>query len=128
MRPGVHGRASHFRALPEVDVEPGPGHDRCMSDPRVPDACTLPTAEQPVRVAEFEDLFASGLRRLDRVDATHLVLEFDPVRVAARAVQDLAARESQCCSFFAFSVAEPPGRLVLDVVVPQAYAGVLDGL
>ncbi len=99
-----------------------------MSDSRVPDTCTLPTAEQPVRVAEFEDLFASGLRRVDRVDATHLVLEFDPSRVPADALRDLVARESRCCSFFAFTVGEPPGQLVLDVVVPLSYAEVLDGL
>ncbi|TFV72624.1 hypothetical protein E4P40_20410 [Blastococcus sp. CT_GayMR20] len=99
-----------------------------MDDPRVPDACTLPTAEQPVRIAEFGDLFAAGLRRVDRAGPTHLVLAFDPSRVAADTVRDLAARESLCCSFFTFTVTEPPGELVLDVVVPQARVPVLDGL
>jgi hypothetical protein len=30
----------------------------------VPDACTLPTEEVPLRVAEFDALFASTLRRV----------------------------------------------------------------
>ena len=28
-----------------------------------PDACTLPTAERPLRVAEFDDLFANAAAR-----------------------------------------------------------------
>jgi hypothetical protein len=99
-----------------------------MSDPRVPDACTLPTAEQPVRIAEFGDLFAAGLHRVDRAGPTHLVLAFDRSRVGADSVRDLAARESLCCSFFTFTVSEPPGELLLDVVVPPAHVQVLDGL
>ena len=99
-----------------------------MADSRAPDACTLPTAEQPLRIGEFDDLFASGLRGVDRVDPTHLVLAFDPARVAADSVRDLAARESLCCSFFTFAVTDAPGQLFLDVVVPPAYVLVLDGL
>jgi hypothetical protein len=37
----------------------------------VPAACTLPTAERPVRLAEFDDLFATSVRRVDPVAATH---------------------------------------------------------
>jgi hypothetical protein len=33
-----------------------------------PSACTLPTAEQPLRRAEFDQLFAEHLRGVDRVD------------------------------------------------------------
>ncbi len=29
----------------------------------VPDACTLPTVDQPLRVAEFDDLFARAAKR-----------------------------------------------------------------
>jgi hypothetical protein len=32
----------------------------------VPEACTLPTVEQPLRVAEFDDLFATALRGIAR--------------------------------------------------------------
>jgi hypothetical protein len=30
------------------------------------DACTLPTADQPLRVAEWDDLFATSLRAVER--------------------------------------------------------------
>ena len=30
----------------------------------VPDACTLPTVDRPLRLAEFEDFFASAVRRV----------------------------------------------------------------
>ena len=39
-----------------------------------PEACTLPTAQQPLRVAEFDDLFANSVTWVDRPDATRLVL------------------------------------------------------
>lgn len=59
----------------------------------MPDACTLPTAEQPLR---------------------------------------LAARETECCSFFTFTISPQPATdgeaLTLDINVPAAYTGVLDSL
>ena len=36
----------------------------------VPAACTLPTAEQPLRVAEFTDLFAALLSGVERTSPT----------------------------------------------------------
>ena len=35
----------------------------------VPEACTLPTVEQPVRVAEFDELFATLDAMQGRADA-----------------------------------------------------------
>lgn len=37
-----------------------------MDDKMIPDACTLPSAERPLRLAEFEDLFARHVRSVDR--------------------------------------------------------------
>ena len=37
----------------------------------VPDACTLPTAGQPVRPARFDELFTTAVREVDLVTATH---------------------------------------------------------
>jgi len=34
----------------------------------VPDACTLPTAERPLRLAELDDLFATAVRAVHRLD------------------------------------------------------------
>src|SRR5690606_27892111 len=85
-----------------------------------PDACTLPTADQPLRVAEFDDLFASSASSVDRPEATRLrlALRADP-SVAARAA-DLAVRESDCCSFFTFALTVTGGEVHLDVSVPDS--------
>lgn len=93
-----------------------------------PDACTLPTAEQPLRVAEFDDLFTTAVTWVDRPDATRLLLGLpsDPA-VAARAA-DLAMRESDCCSFFTFALTINGARLQLEITVPDARTDVLDGL
>lgn len=64
----------------------------------VPAACTLPTPEQPLRVAEFDALFAASSRRVERLTPTHLRLTLTPaddieVPMAQVAVLDaLAAR------------------------------------
>jgi hypothetical protein len=92
-----------------------------------PDACTLPTAEQPLRLAEFNDLFAGAVRRVTRVSAEHLQLQLAGPAGLEAAVQDLVDRESRCCSFFSFTVT-PGDSLVLDIRVPTRYADVLDSL
>ncbi|MFE9748176.1 hypothetical protein ACFYOT_25000 [Saccharothrix saharensis] len=97
---------------------PGPGW--------APQACTLPTAEQPLRVAEFDDLFTTAVRNVERRSRTALLLELDPA-VAARAA-DLMVRETGCCSFFTFALTAEGGRLTLAVSVPRAQADVLDAL
>jgi len=66
----------------------------------VPEACTLPTAQRPLRRAEFDDLFATVVGR-DRVAAGHLRLV---VTAPEADVRDLTARETECCSFFRFTV------------------------
>ncbi|MBM7786567.1 hypothetical protein [Tenggerimyces flavus] len=88
---------------------------------------TLPTAEQPIRVAEFNDLFATAVRAVDRVDSTTLRLTFDAL--AEERAPDLAARETNCCSFFNFDfMPADHDRVTMQVAVPNAYVAVLDGL
>jgi hypothetical protein len=86
----------------------------------VPDACTLPTAEQPLRLVEFDALFRASLRAVERVGPTHLRLRFDGG--AEPAVRDLAARESACCSFFEFGIRSQADEVVVDVRVPASRA------
>ncbi|MFI6604458.1 hypothetical protein ACIBHX_50225 [Nonomuraea sp. NPDC050536] len=93
-----------------------------------PAECTLPTEERPLRVAEFDELFATALRGLERVAPTHLRLTLDGGSQVEETARDLAARETSCCSFFAFSLTPSDTRLVVDVEVPSAHARVLDGL
>ncbi|MFI9845458.1 hypothetical protein ACIHFD_51145 [Nonomuraea sp. NPDC051941] len=94
----------------------------------VPSACTLPTAEQPLRVAEFDALFAEAVRAVRRPDRTRLLLDlvFAPDN-AGRASQ-LAARESGCCSFFSFTLTIADGVMGLEVRVPEQHVKVLDAL
>ncbi|GAA4191569.1 hypothetical protein [Microbispora amethystogenes] len=93
-----------------------------------PPACTLPTAEQPLRVAEFDALFAETVRAVRREERERLRLElrFSP-EYAARAAE-LTARENGCCSFFTFTLTIAGCGLTLDVAVPPEHADVLDAL
>jgi len=92
----------------------------------VPQACTLPSVEQPLRIAEFDALFATSLRGVQRLTRTRLRLLLDPG--ASAAVRDLTARESECCSFFTFTVTQDGDELRVDVEVPAAHVLVLDAL
>jgi hypothetical protein len=95
-------------------------------DGRVPDACILPTAERPLRLAEFDDLFAASLRGQQRVSPTRLRWRLDPA--AEQRARELTGLESACCSFFSFTFTPADGAVQLDVVVPAAHVSVLDAL
>jgi hypothetical protein len=93
----------------------------------VSDACTLPTAERPLRVAEFDRLFATALLAADRAAPTRMRWWLDPAAEAT--ARELAERETSCCSFFEFGFGSvDAGRLAIDVSVPDAHVAVLDGL
>ncbi|MEU9824212.1 hypothetical protein [Micromonospora chersina] len=94
-----------------------------------PDACTLPTAERPLRVAEFDQFFRDAVRGADRLSARHLRLDLAGDAQVEETARDLAARESSCCSFFAFAISRSgPDALTLDVRVSAAHVDVLDDL
>jgi hypothetical protein len=92
----------------------------------VPEACTLPEAERPLRLAEFDDLLAAALRGQERLSPTRLRWRLDPA--TEQAARDLIRREAGCCSFFSFTFAPADGAVQLDIAVPEAQAGVLDAL
>ncbi|MDT5246216.1 MAG: hypothetical protein QOD36_3592 [Mycobacterium sp.] len=94
-------------------------------DDWAPDACTLPTPERPLRVAEFDDLFAHVVR-LQRPEPTRLDLVI--VRDAEAGARDLAARESECCSFFSFEFESAGDDVVMHVDVPPQQVEVLDAI
>lgn len=95
----------------------------------VPRACTLPTAERPLRVAEFDGLFGAALRDVHRPRRTELRLILDGTAEVAARVADLVERETRCCSFFTFTLSrDGDDQLLLRVRVPSAHVGVLDGL
>jgi hypothetical protein len=120
--------------LPTTAVRPRP------ADWVPVEACMLPTAAQPLRVAEFDTLFAASLRAVEHpagaATRARLVLAGDadlPGRV-----QRLADAETGCCSFFTFTLtplaAERTGDrgdtavVAVDIEVPAARANVLAAL
>jgi hypothetical protein len=92
----------------------------------VPEACSLPTAEQPFRVAEFDTLFAQHLKSITRISPTtvDLILAAEAESTTA----DLTTRETECCSFFAFELTPNDDHLGLRITVPPAHVAVLDAL
>lgn len=93
----------------------------------VPSACTLPTVEQPLRLAEFDNLFRTAVHRATRTRETQLDLVIAPASEAS--ARDLADRESGCCSFFEFSFTPgADGSLVMGIGVPNRHIEVLDAL
>ncbi len=90
-------------------------------------ACTMPTAERPLRLAEFDALFAETVRSV--------AYENDLVRMHLSGaaglrdrVRDLADRETACCSFFSFVVDGESDDLMLEVSVPPEHRDILKAL
>jgi hypothetical protein len=99
---------------------------------RVPEACTLPTVDQPLRLAEFDELFATAVRRVETLSPTHARMRLaGPAGLTAQ-VRDLTARETECCSFFIFTITPEPAvdgdAMALDIEVPATQADVLSVL
>jgi hypothetical protein len=72
------------------------------------------------------------VNEVQQVDPTHARLRLaGPVGLAAT-VRDLTARETECCSFFAFTTTPEPAddgeAVTLDIEVPAAHADVLASL
>lgn len=89
----------------------------------VPDACALPAAEQPTRVAEFDRFFAESVTGMQRPASTRLELHM--AAGAEPTARDLAARESSCCTFFTFTFTP---LATMRIEVPTAHIDVLDAL
>ena len=97
-------------------------------DDWVPPACTLPTVEQPLRRAEFDDLFATDVVSVVRQspELVRFELRADP-GAAARAA-GLAVRETGCCSFFTFELTMTEGNVTLTVAAAAPHGSVLSAL
>jgi hypothetical protein len=97
-----------------------------MPTPRV---CSLPDEERPLRLAEFESLFADRLERVVWPDNRSAVFRLAGGDELAERARDLAERESRCCSFFSFAVDQPAvGVVTLRVQVPRRYRNVLKAM
>lgn len=91
------------------------------------DACTMPTADRPLRLAEFDTLFATAVRLVETRDG-RVRMHLSGEDGLAEQVRDLTARESSCCSFFSFDIDGTDQALILDIAVPPARQEILDAL
>ncbi|MFF8481906.1 hypothetical protein [Streptomyces antibioticus] len=94
----------------------------------VPQSCTLPTEERPLRVAEWDGLFTERLTAVSRPGPLRLRLDLAGGPGVEERVRDLAGREGGCCSFFTFTVTLGEDLIGLDIEVDQEHAAVLDAL
>ncbi|MEU1076082.1 MULTISPECIES: hypothetical protein [unclassified Streptomyces] len=94
----------------------------------VPQSCTLPTEERPLRVAEWDALLSERLTSLLRPEPLRLRLELAGERGVEERVRDLVERENGCCSFFTFTTTPGGDLIVLDISVDPAHEAVLDAL
>ena len=92
----------------------------------VPASCTLPTVEQPLRLAEFDDFFRAAVRRSTRTWTTRLDLVV--LAESEATARELATRETSCCSFFRFDFEHAADGLLMRIGVPKTHIDVLDAL
>ena len=92
----------------------------------VPAACTLPTVQQPLRLAEFDVFFRTAVRRWIRTSTTRLDLVI--LREGEATARHLAELETRCCSFFRFDFHPAADGLVMSIGVPDSHVDVLDAL
>ncbi|MCW2768213.1 MAG: hypothetical protein JWO11_4172 [Nocardioides sp.] len=90
-------------------------------------ACTLPTAARPLRLAEFDDLFADCAVAVER-DEDAVRVRLSGVAGLGERVRDLARRESECCSFFSFTLDGEDDDLTLVISVTPEHREILDAL
>lgn len=108
------------------------GH-RQSDDSWVPGGiCTLPTVEQPLRMAEFDALFSDALVGVERRGGTLLDLRLRGHKELPARVRSLADRENECCSFFTFTITSSRSDAGTDVrlrvCVPSQRGDVLGAL
>jgi hypothetical protein len=96
--------------------------------PHVPESCTLPTSERPLRLAEFDTLFRTAVTGQQRTSATVLELSLTPKPEVAAAAAALAVGESRCCSFFRFVITVDPREVQLTIRVPETHVDVLNAV
>jgi hypothetical protein len=96
-----------------------------LGDDWVPQACTLPTVEQPLRRQEFDDLFARDVLAVHRESAQRIRLELRPEPEVASHAAGLAVKETDCCSFFAFDLSIADGAVSLGIETAAGHEAVL---
>ncbi len=94
----------------------------------VADSCTLPTLEQPLRQAEWEALVAGHLAGVRHPEPGQLILTLRGGNTLREHLNDLVERESECCSFFTFTITATPQGADLGIGVDREHEPFLDAL
>ena len=90
-------------------------------------ACTLPTAERPMRLAELDALLASSVRSVVRGDL-ELRLRLTGPATLLESARELAERETACCSFFTFLLDGTGDDFTMSISVPPQRRDILSAL
>jgi DNA-binding transcriptional MerR regulator len=99
----------------------------CTEAARVPVGCTLNGDGQAARHAEWADLLGRATGRSDTGCGADITFPADPDLAGRLAA--LAAREKQCCTFFAFTLdLTAAGSVTLHVRAPQEAGALVAGL
>jgi hypothetical protein len=99
-----------------------------LGDDWVPEACTLPTVEQPLRRAEFDDLFTRDVLAVVRESPHRVRLQLRPDDAVAARAAGLAVKETGCCSFFTFELTIGDGEVALRIATSPTHEAVLVAL
>lgn len=95
---------------------------------RNPDACTLTAAQRPLRLAEFDDVFRTSVLSVTRPSPGLARLKLVASPELAATVASLAVRETDCCSFFTFTLSATGGVLSLEIAAPPERAEIVEAL
>jgi hypothetical protein len=93
-----------------------------------PTDCTLPTVERPLRAAAFGSLFGDAVLTVERTETGLLRLGLRPGADTASRTAAVTAAETECCSFFTFTLTAGNDSLHLDIAVPDSRTDILDAL
>jgi hypothetical protein len=103
----------------------GMNENLIVQDDWVPAACTLPTVEQPLRRADFDDLFAQDVLRVHQTSPQQIRFELRAAPDVAARAASLAVKETDCCSFFTFDLTITDGKVAMIVSTAPSHEPVL---
>lgn len=98
------------------------------TDDWVPETCTLPSVDQPLRRAEFDAMFAEDVTSVDQISPEQLRFELRADPAAAARAAGLAVKETGCCSFFTFDLSIGEGKVLMTVTTSATHTEVLTAL
>lgn len=117
-------KASHTEPVTEPCC-PSCGPSTSSDDTALAIACTLGAGDLKQRAADIRDLAYRSLRQSERQGLT-LYLVYD--REALAAVEDVVAKESECCGFLDFDLRHDTSGVHLAITAPASAAEAADVL